>query len=233
MADDYYTTLGVDSNATLDQIKSAYRSKAKKLHPDCGGECEPFRDIQEAYEVLRDPMRRRAYDDDLASMSRLRSVGRNRGADPFGRRHSPVEPVMPNRRPDRSRTDYFDWAFESLFGEIFGREWPDTGFSSRSRMGFPSGLQVEVALTWDQARRGGRLRIWVPVQTRCAACRGFGRTGYFVCRQCSGAGVVVEENPIDFEFPRGIADGSAGTVSLDDLGMPGEHLIVRFRVRAR
>jgi curved DNA-binding protein CbpA len=67
MAKDYYLILGIGADATEDEIKSAYRREAKRHHPDCSGEdCEPFLALQEAYEVLGDPERRRAYDRELA-----------------------------------------------------------------------------------------------------------------------------------------------------------------------
>jgi len=59
---DYYKTLGVDRSADQTQIKQAYRSLAKKHHPDLGGNAEKFKQISEAYETLKDPQRRQQYD---------------------------------------------------------------------------------------------------------------------------------------------------------------------------
>lgn len=58
----HYNTLGIDQNATVDDVKRAYRSLAKKHHPDTGGDAETFRQITEAYEVLSDPNKRAQYD---------------------------------------------------------------------------------------------------------------------------------------------------------------------------
>jgi curved DNA-binding protein CbpA len=57
-----YDALGVDRNATLDQIKKAFRQKAQKCHPDRGGQVDEFQTLREAYEVLKDPERRKRYD---------------------------------------------------------------------------------------------------------------------------------------------------------------------------
>ena len=59
---DYYKTLGVSKNATADEIKKAFRKKARENHPDAGGDEEKFKDINEAYEVLSDEKKRKIYD---------------------------------------------------------------------------------------------------------------------------------------------------------------------------
>ncbi len=58
----HYETLGVDENATADQIKKAYRERAKYAHPDKGGKQADFEPLVQAYEVLKDPVRRQLYD---------------------------------------------------------------------------------------------------------------------------------------------------------------------------
>jgi molecular chaperone DnaJ len=231
MAGDYYIVLGVDRDATLDQIKSAYRTQAKRHHPDCcGGESEVFRAVQEAYEVLRDPDRRRAHDNDLALESgagtRWTHLSRNRGAS--GR--SPVEPLVPGDRTARWGPTDIDLSFDSLLEEIFGREWLNASFPGRSSARSSRDLRVEVSLTWEQAQHGGRVRTSIPLSIRCPACRGYGWSGSFRCPRCGGAGAVGREHPFVFEFPPGVADGSSGTVSLRELGLPDEHLIVHFTV---
>jgi molecular chaperone DnaJ len=77
LAKNYYTILGVGCDATPDEIKAAYRRKALELHPDHSGtDGKPFLGIQEAYEVLSNLTRRRAYDDrQAAGQSRRGAAG--------------------------------------------------------------------------------------------------------------------------------------------------------------
>ena len=168
MVCDYYGILGVDWDATLDQIKSAYRSKAKQLHPDrYAGGSESFRDVQEAYEVLCDPVRRKEYDANLALVNRAGPGSRNASHGPLRSGRCPVEPLVPADGPNRSSQTLFDQAFGSLLLEVFGQEWLDMGLSGWPEMDSTPTLQVEVDLTRQQACRGGRIRISVPVQVRC------------------------------------------------------------------
>ena len=62
MADDYYGLLGIARGATEEEIKRAFRKKAHELHPDKGGDAEAFKKVNEAYQVLSDPQKRRQYD---------------------------------------------------------------------------------------------------------------------------------------------------------------------------
>ena len=100
VARNYYLILGVDPDASLDEIRSAYRRKAKQLHPDhYEGSSEPFRDVQEAYEALCDPARRKAYDAERAREDRARAVPRRVREEPLRPRRCPVEPLIPNAPP--------------------------------------------------------------------------------------------------------------------------------------
>ena len=124
MAKNYYVILGVEPDATQDQIKSAYRKEAKRLHPDhTGGGCEPFRDVQEAYEVLGDPLRRRTYDDEVAREKRRTARGIE--PEPLAWRGSPVEPLVSRWRSTDPWDRFFATPFHSLLDEVFNRAWRD------------------------------------------------------------------------------------------------------------
>lgn len=232
MASNYYIILGVDSNATQDQIRSAYRRKAKQLHPDhCeGSSSKPFRDVQEAYETLSDPGRRQTYDNDLAEAGRSRAPLRGARAEPLRSRECPVEPLIPTERSIGLGATWSRRYSRPSVGETVGWLWdnlesPDWSGAARSEE-----LQVTVSLTREQALRGGRVRVWVPVQATCPDCWGHGRVGLYACQGCSGQGALVEQRPVWIVFPGGVTHGSAARLPLAQLGAPDSYLTIRFDV---
>jgi molecular chaperone DnaJ len=232
MVKDYYLVLGISSDATLDQIKSAYRRKAKRWHPDhCGEGSEAFLDIQEAYEVLGDPGRRRAYDNELAHEKRVQHRAREVGPEPLRRRRCPVEPLVPTQRSSHPRDALFGSSFPPTMTERFRRLWNDLDSPIRqeTRRAVEE-IHIEVSLTREQALHGGRIRVWLPVQIRCSACRGRGGVGLFECPYCFGSGTVVEQSPVDVSFPGGLADGFKGSVSLRRPGLGDLSLVLHFRL---
>jgi len=219
MAKDYYLTLGLSSDATEDEIKSAYRREAKRCHPDSSGEdSRPFLAIREAYEVLADPQRRRAYDQELAREQKsARGAPPAVGPEPLCRKRPPVEPLVPR---ERTGDEFSISPFSYLIQELFG---------PRRSSPAPQEIHVEVSLTRGQALRGGRIRVWVPVQVRCPACRGRGASGFYRCQHCLGSGAAVDEVPVDVTFPGGLADGARGNVPLNRPGMRDMVLVLHFR----
>ena len=141
---DYYDTLGVKPGATDAEIKSAYRRLARKYHPDVSkvsGAEEKFKAVNEAYEALKEPSRRLAYDQ--------ARVGGYRGGDEF--RSAP-----PNRQRDQGSAggneDYSDF-FESLFGNREG------GGRAGPRKGRDLHAQVSVDLATAYAGGGQRFSL--------------------------------------------------------------------------
>jgi DnaJ-class molecular chaperone len=247
MARDYYLILGVGSDATPEQIRSAYRREAKRLHPDHSGEgSEPFLAIQEAWEVLGDPIRRRAYDQQLACESRSgRQAAWGPGPGMFrpgwqgpghveGLRQSdcPVEPLIPTHGPGTSRVPFSSSSFSgfpeaSPRGPWSGRQATRAGVGRGGRE-----IQVEVSLTPEQALYGGRIRLSIPLQMRCPTCRGRGWVGFYECAHCLGSGTVADEWPLEVAFPGGVVDGSVARLPLDETVMGDLSLKLRFRVDA-
>ncbi len=233
MAKNYYLVLGIASDATQDEIKSAYREKAKRWHPDRSGKgSEPFLAVREAYEVLCDPAQRRAYDAERARHEgRGQPSAREVRPQPLRRARPPVEPLVPDPHGSRARDAFAASPLEPLFAELFGRfsGAPETPRAAGSRRR-PQEFHLQVSLTREEARRGGHLRVWLPVQAPCPVCEGRGGARFFVCTYCAGSGLVDGEHPVDVALPAGLVDGSEGSVSLDPSPKRPLVLVLHFRV---
>ncbi len=225
--ENYYHILDVDPDATEDQIKSAYRSKVKRLHPDrFQGSSAPFRAVQEAYEVLRDPTRRKRYDEELARARRIRQA--RSGVEPLGRRrHPPAEPLVPTGGPISPLDAFFDAPFPFPLDELLGRPW---GAPPQPRARPVEEIHVQIPLSPEQALRGGRVRLLIPTELECPTCAGRGGDWFFECRHCFGRGVLRTEIPVDITLPTRVVDGSSGTLSLRRPSMPDLLVILHFKV---
>lgn len=166
---DYYQILGVDDSATQDEIKRAYRKKARLYHPDVSTEAnaeEQFKSINEAYEVLKDEKRRAEFD-------QLKKHG-FRGGDEFKRPDGwqgdwNFDPGGFN--PDSFNPDSFNQGgdFSDFFESIFGRASGQAGGyrsrphqHSRGRHSQGDDIRLSVRVSLENAFRGGKTRLKVP-----------------------------------------------------------------------
>lgn len=221
MGKNYYIILGVEPDATPEQIRSAYRQKVKRLHPDHFGEdCTPFLAVQEAYNVLSDPDRRQSYDKRLVREQQTRSRPRPVTAKPVQFGHMPVEPLIPSKEVYTLRkTSFWPWFEESV--DIF-----DAPPLTHSRA--VQEIKVELRLTPFEAWRGGRTRLSLPVRSQCPACRGYGVIGPFECGCCYGAGRLKQRVPLIVSIPPGVSDDEMMSLSLDRVGLPEFYLTLHF-----
>ncbi|OOY04056.1 molecular chaperone DnaJ [Thioclava sp. F28-4] len=185
---DYYDVLGTAKGASAEEIKKAYRKKAKELHPDRNSdnpEAEAqFKEVNEAYDVLKDAEKKAAY-------------------DRFG--HAAFEGGMGGGRPGGGyggaggQGDFasaFSDVFEDLFGDFMGggRAGPGGG---RSRAQRGSDLRYNMRVTLEEAYRGTHKTINVPSSAACTECNGSGAEGGSepqTCPTCSGLGKVRAQN---------------------------------------
>jgi DnaJ-class molecular chaperone len=213
---DYYETLEVPRGATEDEIRKAYRKLARKHHPDVNRSDksaeEKFKEINEAYEVLSDPEKRRRYDQlganwkagsDFTPPPGSQGAGAGAGAgfrdfsDIFG--------------AERGSAGFSDF-FESLFGgRAGGRE-----ATSRRR---GQNITAEIALSLEEAHLGGTHSISFEATETCPECGGTGRKDGKVCPECNGAGVVQGSRAFDVRIPPGMRNGSI--IRLAGQGEPG------------
>ncbi len=205
---DYYSILGVPKGAPERDIKSAYRKLARKWHPDQNPDNahaaeEKFKDIQEAYEVLGDPEKRKKYDflgSDWQRASREaeqhRSYRQAQGADfsNFGNFGGATTAGGAS-----GFSDFFDMFFSGI-----GRQ-RTSGFSAAQQRG--EDLESTIELSLHDAFEGGKKSVTLQVEDLCPRCHGTGTDRNRICPQCHGTGRVRETKRFDVTIPRGVRDG--------------------------
>lgn len=169
---DCYEVLGVGRDATDDDLKKAYRKLAMQYHPDRNhGDDKAegrFKEISEAYEILKDGEKRAAYD--RYGHAAFENGGGGGGGSPFGQ----------------------GGGFEDIFEEMFGRFGGRSG--GRQNSGRGADLRQEVHITLEEAFAGVKKTVRVPSSVQCEACTGSGAEGGSAsaqtCGTCRGAGKV-------------------------------------------
>lgn len=227
MAKSYFAILGISSDATVDEIRSAYRRLAKEFHPDhYTGSSKRFRDIQEAYSVLGDNRRRHEYEQRIKKAPIKTPLRPTTYPEP--------EPLIPEESPvdlgDVSPVRSFQSITPSL-DEVFDWLWSNFSDLTAPKSGRVHNLTLEVILTPEQARCGGNARIMVPARAVCPTCRGHGGVGFYECVRCAGEGAISGEMPISVAFPPGLAKDHAVMIPLDRFGIRNTHITVLFRPR--
>ncbi|WP_019881335.1 MULTISPECIES: molecular chaperone DnaJ [unclassified Methylophilus] len=167
---DYYEVLGVNRDASEEEIKKAFKKLAMKFHPDRNPDNpkaeESFKEAKEAYEVLSDDQKRAAYDQ-------------------YG--HAGVDPSMGGGFGGFNSGNFSD-AFGDIFGDIFGG-----ARNQRSNVYRGADLRYNLEISLEDAAKGTETKIRIPVQTSCETCHGSGArpgTSPVTCTTCNGHGQV-------------------------------------------
>lgn len=225
---DYYETLGVSRGVSEQELKSAFRRLAKEHHPDRNPDDQDaeqkFKEINEAYEALKDPQKRAAYD--RFGHAAFDGARGGPGAHGFGPEFA------------TSMSDIFD----DLFGEFMGGRRARTGGRERG-----ADLRYNMEITLAEAYQGKSAQIRVPTSVACETCSGTGAKagtkpktcptcggvgkvrasqGFFTiertcpgchgrgevisdpCADCSGTGRVTKERTLSVNIPAGVEDGT-------------------------
>jgi molecular chaperone DnaJ len=234
--DDYYEILGISRDASQNEIKTAFKKKAKKYHPDQSEEPdaeEKFKQISEAYEVLSDEEMRKRY-------------------DRFGKEG--VDKASSRRRQSGGFNDLGDILEEMGFGDFFGGRGGGRGGQRQQR---GTDLRMEVTLDLEEAAFGTTKEFNIDKKepcdncngsgslsdnkTRCSTCDGRGKVsrsqGFFTitetcpdcrgrgeqiddpCPDCNGSGTIRENQTVEADIPAGVQAGQR--VRIDGEGEPG------------
>lgn len=259
---DYYEVLGVPKGASADEIKKAFRKAAVKHHPDkAGGNETKFKEINEAYEVLKDQQKRQRYDQFGHA-----GVGGNGGGGASG---NPFEGFG----GQNVHFDFGDGGLGDIFGQFFGgnqqqRRGPARGRDVETTLSLSFeqaifGVEEQIELDMDdecshchgttvepghsmktcptckgagqQARVMNTIFGQIQQAVTCETCKGRGQVPEKVCTVCHGKGTERRKQKMTLKVPAGIDDGS--TIRLKDRGEAigrGERgdLYVHIRVRA-
>jgi DnaJ-class molecular chaperone len=205
---DYYETLGVPRDATAEKIRESYRKLARKHHPDVNpgdkSAEEKFKEINEAYDVLSDPEKRKRYDQLGANWKAGAEFTPPPGPQPPG--YEFFAQGFPGGAfggfPGEAGEGGFEFSdfFASLFGRG-GRAGP--GFATRGR-----DVEANVRLTLEEAHRGTTRSLHLQERESCPDCKGSGVRDGKSCSTCAGAGTALRTKTIEVRIPPGVRDGS-------------------------
>jgi molecular chaperone DnaJ len=258
---DYYEVLGINKAASSDEIKKAFRKAAIEHHPDRGGDEAKFKETNEAYEVLKDPVKRKRYDQFGHA-----GVGGNpaSGGNPFGGAAGQGQSV---------NFDFGDLGLGDIFESFFGgggrrqqRQTQGRDVEARVEISFEDaifGTEVKLRLDLEDSCEhckgttvepgyelktcgncGGSGQVTNVMRTvfgniqqaaPCPVCKGMGKIPEKVCSVCHGRGTQKKPQDISLKIPPGIDDGA--TIRLREHGEAVAHgpkgdLYVNIRVKA-
>jgi len=178
---DFYDVLGIAKGASAEEIKKAYRRKAKELHPDRNADNPKaeaqFKEANEAYDILKDPDKKAAYDryGHAAFEGGMGGGGRPGGGQGFGGQGD------------------FASAFSDVFDDLFGDMMGGGARGGRQRAARGADLRYNLRVTLEDAFAGMQKSINVPTSVACDSCSGTGSEGGVepsTCPTCSGMGKV-------------------------------------------
>ncbi|MCH7944501.1 MAG: DnaJ domain-containing protein [Armatimonadetes bacterium] len=196
---DFYEVMGISSDASEEEVKKAFRRLALKYHPDRNQEPEAearFKEVSQAYDVLKDPEKRKKYDQFGTNWDQMRGSGENFGdfQTHFG----------------GGGGGGFDTIFEHFFSN-FGSEGGIGKFRMQS-VG-PRDVEKRIDITLEEIDTGTKRTLTYSVDDACKQCHGTGAVSLdrgrarATCPNCRGAGTTPSTRKVEVKIPAGITDG--------------------------
>jgi DnaJ-class molecular chaperone len=234
---DYYKILGVSKTASEDEIRKAFRKLARQYHPDVAGNKagaeDKFKEINEAYEVLSDPEKRRKYDQLGPNWKQAGGFQPPPGWGGAGRARGRGGQGMPDF--EFEGTGFSDF-FEQLFGRanMGGRGGRPGGAFTQEDLAQPGDdVEADFMVTLEEAAKGGIRSISLRRAVPCPQCRGAGNVNGRTCPQCRGSGSIERTDTHKVKIPAGIREGQslriAGQGEPGTGGAPAGDLYLRVR----
>jgi molecular chaperone DnaJ len=207
MSEDLYKLLGLQRDATLEEIKRAYRQLAMRHHPDRTQnnprDTEIFKAVAGAFATLSNPESRAEYDRRLDASEHRRAPSRARRtgatAADFRRRNTPFGDVL----------------------EDFFQGWDGWPLERDERL-------LEITLTSQEAQIGVTVPVDVPWKDQCPLCQGSGLAPFSICSECRGSGYTQGLHRLTLSIPPGVVSGTTQRLCLAN-----NHLTIVVRVKVR
>ena len=216
---DYYESLGVPRTASDAEIKKAFRKLAREFHPDVAKDKkraeEKFKEINEAYEVLSDPAKRKKYDELGANWKSGADFRPPPGWESFaGRRGFRTSGAAGQGHEFHFGGTGFSDFFEQLFGAAgrggFGRHpgLAEEEFAERGR-----DIEGDIMVTLEEAMRGSVRSVSIRNSVPCGQCDGTGERNGRACPACNGTSQVTKTETHQVKIPPGITEGQRLRIS--------------------
>jgi len=227
---DYYSTLGVQRNASEKEIKSAFRKMARKLHPDLNPndkEAEArFKEANEAYEVLSDAEKRKKYDAFGSDWERYQQAEGSPAGFDFSQYAQDFRTAGDGRsaRYTPGFENMGDSGFSDFFDMLFGQQGMGgtsyyTGGRTSTIPRVGENYEHEIDVTLQEAFGGTQRVLQMEVPEACPTCGGKGILNNRVCPTCGGQGTVNRNKRLEVKIPAGVHTGSRVRISGE--GGPG------------
>lgn len=199
--ENYYQTLGVNENATQDEIKKSYRKLAMEHHPDKGGNEDQFKKISEAYDILNDENKRKQYD--------------TQRKNPFGRNSSIFDEFFSGGFHTNRKTSVPEKILDIHIGAIesYNSVEKIIKYNRNHKCDTCNGRGGEKQICNSCNGNGyTTIQIGTGLFTQvfhqpCVSCKGQGQTYKVVCNSCNGSTVISKQETLKIKIPHGIGDG--------------------------